>query len=562
MQGQRGVVELDQGSSSGNSTIDPQVYWANTEPGLAFVNTVTTSPERENFRGWNFSDPESAGFGGNPIDLVQPKRDCEWNPTPVSNSNTSSRPHERFEPQNVVQLENVGVQIDGNNSNNSRNSNVDFFRSHHNYPNLNFNNTNSQASESDTLHLFNSPITDSRNSWSASAAENRFHLPEKNDGRLRDSLVGQRVTGKRKIHEITSEQPSASGSLKHLLKGESSEQGSFTGNSSRTSGGLELNILSQSSNPSAKSTSSRFDGDAREGMENSRRNCRRRLNSSRDQDATLNTGFWTPSSSHMHPNSWPQIQPSSYTDPYIQMPEVRPPAPVLLQPTQSQSIVPKNSLMPQNSNPISWNGALNSPSISRQRFPLRRVMQSIPVPFDTRNHRQDPTNWNLFTGNVSSLSLSSDAVGPSLGPTQSTLWPPIQIRPHQLRSSDNARHTVVLSGSDSETQSNVVRVPNPIQSSAAPEIAPTTATGPRRQQRILLRSAFLMERQNEFFGVPFPHRIATMRDGRGRMMSEVCFKASYFSVSSSTHKYLKINMVLRLYSRFAMHWMEFAGVTI
>lgn len=365
-------------------------------------------------------------------------------------------------------------------------------------------------------------------------------LSERIEGTPGNSFDGRRLSCKRKSIEGVSAQSSAGGNPS-IYQGENS----LHSVSVRQSANTTLSISSSSNypssgNPSAEQQNPRVattlnvgtsDGhpqNAAVSTENSRRNCRVRINP--PQHVTSSPNQWPSGNNLRSSDFWSTHQSSNPFIPFNQPLEPRiavvggssdGQAPALPVP----GLVPNMHLFPVNVASSSRSGSSSrSPAIAGQRSASREETSSRSLPrntilehsvtpphADVRHLMQHSSNWSLAPSSQAaptSQAGSSSRSVQSSGPT----WIPHQNAPsqYQRRLPVVARRSLIPSGSGQS-----INIPAP------PSGLSNTLQELNNQRAAILRSLQQMRSTSAILGDPSSVRSLATRESRSRVLSEI-----------------------------------------
>ncbi|XP_058081684.1 probable E3 ubiquitin-protein ligase HIP1 isoform X2 [Magnolia sinica] len=595
MQGQRGTVqslpetfEFDHASSSSNPAVDQPLYWNNMlnpvdmrnspdflyspgDPNISFTNTV--SHEDGSLTSWNLSGPSSSNHAQNQSSHEEAKMDHGWTASVTTHSGSGLRLGERrFEPSNILTLENVNINLNANQDANGpfhlQNSSPDDVP-----PNATFNagfvGNGGQVMEAGLCPNLYKPggseteqIPSAGSSSDATPSGTVDYLADDNDGnRPGCSLDSRRLSCKRKTLEGVSGSSSLSGSPSCFQRAESSVWHTVPArHNAASSSNISSSVEHFSGVSQDEQMNPRFDVGMRipsdyhpalsiaGNAETPQRNFRMRINPAHQQESATPTLWTPPGSAIRRSHIWSSQQPSSSRVLPINQPLDSRSAAASTS-SQTQSRAPHVPGFPQNVHPFPWNGAVdarsgsssNSPVISGERASAlreegnsRSMPRSIPelpmfVPAtDIRHLTQDPTSWNLANGNINIPGnvASGSRIGSSSGvhpPPAPSTWIPHHNPPtrHHRRLSEVVRRSFPSSGSGSVGQNSYFPPPRTAPASSHEMVLPSGAG--HQVQQSYLRSAFLMDRQGDgVLGVPLSLRtLATVPEGRSRLSEDI-----------------------------------------
>ncbi|KAF8406297.1 hypothetical protein HHK36_008382 [Tetracentron sinense] len=588
------TLDFDHGSSSSNTGMDQQIPWTNmqnpverqlpdyiltpTETNITYGNIV--SHDGRSLSGWNFGEPNSNETMGNRAnDDIEMEHG--WLSSLSVGAGASPRLEEiRYEPTNILSLENINISLSSNQFSNGplslQNSNSDGMPQNVNL-NAGYVGNNGNGGQVTRAcmcpHQFKSggseteqiPYTSGSSDSFGIASGSAGCLTEDNDGGPGCSSGNWRFSCKRKAFEGASGQSSLGGSSSCFQQ---------IGNSvwpavPHYNAASGLIIPTSRENPHDTSPLEQLNPRLGVGMrgvasdnilslnvagnaESSQRNFRMRINPAEQQNSvppnTLSTGSAIRQSHIWSPHQSSRLLPNYSLD-------SRSRAATTNTNPQNQSNSMHIPTLSRNVQHFPWDGTSNliagssssSPVISGERGAvfqeeahsrsMRRYIseRSMFLPAtEMRNLAQDPTSWSLANGNISipgniastSRAGSSSGVHPSPTPT----WvphhnPPAQNPQNPRRLPEFIRQSLFPSaGSESGNQSSNFSLlhsgPGPASSQ---EMALSSGIGRQGHHQPYMRSAFGMERQgNGVFGVPYSLRTpAAATEGRSRLLSEI-----------------------------------------
>ncbi|XP_043712911.1 probable E3 ubiquitin-protein ligase HIP1 [Telopea speciosissima] len=582
------TFEFDHGSSPSNPGVNQQLFWNNMinpvesrlpeyilspgETSIMYGNAV--NQDGRSLSGWSLGEPSSRGNARSQA-RDETKTEHGWSSTMSAPAAVGSRLEERrFEPTSILSLESVNINLNSNQAANGplflHNSSSDGIAQ-----NINLNegyvessSNGDQAMEDDASpHTFESGGSDMEQIPSGSGSSDPLvtaagassgYILEENDGRPGCSLDGRRLSCKRKALEGTSGQPSLGGGPSWFQQAESSAWHAVparnNGASSSSVPTLEnppvINPVEQPIQrfgvgmrvpPGGHPASSvAVSGDS------SQRNFRVRVNHVQSQDSVSPNPLLT-GSAIRNSHVWASHQASRML-PFNQSSESRlSSSQANVNPPQSQSHVMHIPGLGRNVHPFPWNGSSNSRAGSLSSSPvvagersaaLREEANPRSMPrtivehpmfvsaTEMRTLAQDPTSWNLPSGNVNILgnAASTSRIGSSSGvhPSAPT-WIPHPNPPslHQQRLSEFVRRSLFTSESGAQASTFPALRSGP--SGSSQEMVLPSGASHQGHHRPLSRSAFLTERQGDgVLGIPFSLRtLAAAGEGRNRLVSEI-----------------------------------------
>ncbi|XP_077224785.1 putative E3 ubiquitin-protein ligase HIP1 isoform X2 [Tasmannia lanceolata] len=569
MQGQKSTVqslpdtfEFDHGSSSNNSSIDPQLYWNNmlnpvdalSLPDYLLSPSAYVNNDSGSLNSWTLGESSSGDHTLNQSSHDEAKAEHGWNTSLTTHAIPGLRLDERrFEPTNILSLESVNLNLNSDQVASEpllfQNSNSDDIPPSRNL-NAGFVGNGGQVMEA------GNGSTDP----CATASGTVEYFVEDGDGRPGCSLDGRRLSCKRKTIEGISGQSSLGGSssvghsVGHAVPARHNAASSLS-ISSPTDNFSGVNPREEHFNPRFGVRIRGIASDCHPGSgiagnaETSQRNFRMRINPAHQQDSTT-PNLWPPGNSIRRSHVCSPLQLSSRSLPFNHSLDLRPSATSTSSP-QAQYPVPHIPGFPSHTaHPYPWSGAPNSRPgssssshvIAGERPSLReeansrgmpRNMSEHPMlvpPTEMRNLTQDPTNLSLINrnistpGNIASSSRvgSSSVVHPSPGSTRVPHQDPLGQYPRRL--SEAVRRSLFLSsGTESETQSGSFPPLHSVASTSSQEMVLPSGDVYDGHMPSYMRSAFRMDRQGDgVLGVPLSLRsLATAPEGRRRLASEI-----------------------------------------
>ncbi|XP_057973600.1 probable E3 ubiquitin-protein ligase RHG1A isoform X2 [Malania oleifera] len=594
MQGQRGTIsslpetlDFDHGSTSSNTGIEQQICWNNLrnpsenrlpdyilphgDTNVTYLNAIRH--EGQNLGRWSLGQPSSSS-AQNEMSRDEHKMEHGLSSSLIASAGAGPRLEEqRCETTNLLSMDNVNVNFSTNQIANGplllQSSSSDPITH-----NININarfvahgGDNCQVVECPNSYKSGSSINEQIPSTSSSSdpfgAHSRTagYLVEENDGRPGCSLDGRRLSCKRKALDGSVGQSSMDGSssfqhaessIWHAVPAHNNAGGSLT-ISTPSDNFLGVGPFEQvnprlgigaAGGPSDNVPSLTEAGSA----ESSQRNFRMRVNPSHQQDS-LPPNLFSRGSSVGHFNV------SSPGQSLRLLPVNHSPDLGLAQTTdstssQNQSFVVRVPPMPRNVHSFRWNGASSSRSgnssnsvISGVRdASLREESNSRSLPrnisehpmfipaADLRNSAQNPTNWNLASGNISipgnvastsRTGSNSGAAHPSSASNRVPHRNPSSQYPRRL--SEFVRRSLFSSvGSDSGGQGSNH---SPLHSDPAPspEMLLPSGAGSQGHHQSHSRSALWLDSQGDSV-LGFPHSLRNFSagsEGRSRLVSEI-----------------------------------------
>ncbi|KAL5987804.1 hypothetical protein ACLOJK_035558 [Asimina triloba] len=584
MQGQRSSVqslpetfEFDHASSSSNHGTDQPLYWngmmnpveIQNLPDYLLSSGDTNTPYTnavghgdEGLASWNLNGPSLSSHEQNQSSHDEAKVEHGWPATVSTHPGPVLRLEERrFEPSNVLSLENVNINLS---SNQDTSQPLHFQNPGANdiHQNATFNAGFVGHVGSETGQIL--PPGSSADPCATSSGTVDYMADEDDVNRPGCSLNSRHLSCKRKALEGVSGSSSLSGGPSCFHRAESSTWHAVP---ARHNSGSSLSISSPAEQfPSVsqdESMTQRFDIGPRMpsdylpalsiagNAETSQRNVRMRINPTHQQESGT-PNLWTPSGNGIRrAHVWSSQHPSSSRHvPFNQPVESRSTAASTSSQSQSRGMPLPGFL--RNVHSLSWNGALdgragsssNSSAVLGDRASnLREEDNSRSLPrggtqelsmflpaTDVRQQTLDSASWNLTTGNtnIPGNVASSSRVGSSSGvhPTPSPALAPHPPPTRHRRLSDAVRRSFTSAGQGSHFP------PLRTASTSSHEMVIPSGASHQGHQHSYLRSAFLMDRQGDgVLGVPLALRnLAVGPEGRSRLSEGQKKKTKFGSV--------------------------------
>ncbi|KAJ4964369.1 hypothetical protein NE237_024308 [Protea cynaroides] len=527
--------------------------------------------------GWSLGEPSSSGNARSQA-CNETKTEYAWSSSLSASAGVSPRLEERrYEPSSILSLQNVDINLNSNQTGNEplflHNSSSDGIAQNINL-NAGYVGSSSNDDEAmegdDSPHTFKSGESDMEQIPSGSSdplgtvGASSGYVLEENDGRPGCSLDGRRLSCKRKVLEGTSGQSALAGGPSWFQQAESSAWHAVPAHNNGASSSRIPSLLETSPGINiAEQSNTRFGVGTRVAPEShpalsvtvsgerSQRNFRVRVNHAQPQDSVppnpLSTG-----SAIRRPREWSPHQ-ASRRFPFNQSSESRPSssAQANVNPPQSQSHVMHIPGLARNVHPFPWNGSSNSRISSsssssviagERNTALREESNPRSMPRTISEHpmfvpatelralAQDPTGWNLPSGNVNILGnvASTSRIGSSSGvhPSPAPTWIPHHSPPslYPQRLSEYVRRSLFASGgSESGGQNNTLPALRSGPSGSSQEMVLPSGASHQGHHQPHSRSAFWTERLGDGVpGIPFSLRsLAAAGEGRNRLVSEI-----------------------------------------
>ncbi|KAK9287300.1 hypothetical protein L1049_015713 [Liquidambar formosana] len=586
------TVDFDQGSVSNNTSMNQQTSWNNlfnpvenrlpnymlssTEANFTCGNTV--GHDVRSFSGWVSGEPSSSN-PPNPLIDDGIKIENGWSSSFSARAGAGPRLEERrLQPTNIPLHENVNVGSSGNmvssgplflQSSNSNcipqnvNLNAGYMSNGGNNGQGMGSGVSSDLCKSGGSESAQIPSASFSSANVGTSSGSSGFVVEENDGGSGSSLGSWGLSCKRKALEGTSGQSYPGGSSSCFTQAENSVWHTVP---ARNNASNSLSISTPPGNSSSVSTPEQLNPRIGVGMrgvasdvfpslsvtgnaESSFRNFGRRVNSGHQQESVP---FNLSSAGNARRSNVCTPHQSSRPFSFVESLELRSTAGVAANtsasPSQSHVHIPGLS---RTLHPFPWNGASSSRAGSssgsinlsgergvalREEANLRSTSRNngehpmfVPAT-ETRTLGQDPTNWSLATGNMSTPGVvpSTSRIGTSssVHPLPTPSWithhnPPIQ---NQQRLSGFSPWTLFPSV-DSESGSQSAHFPPLPSGPSASSQETVTPSGPNSQghHQPYPRSALLMEGQgDEILGMPHSLRaLAADIEGRHRLISEI-----------------------------------------
>ncbi|KAL2520928.1 RING/U-box superfamily protein [Forsythia ovata] len=590
MQGQRSAVStlpenicFDNGSASNDAGIDQQISWNNMQPSSQHllpdymiqssdtnVSYLNHANQEENLSGWN-----SGGSSSNAAmsHVGQNERETErgWSSlTSVRSGAAFTLEERRYEPSNILSLNNVDVNLNSIQPTNGylQTTSPDSFPQDLNMSSGSLDN-DEDCQVVERPNAYKSVGSSDERMPSASSSSYPFGVPsgsggyamEENVGRPGCSVDGRRLSCKRKVLEGNVGQSSGSGSSNYFHHAESSlwhalpapqHATSSVNMSTPTENNLSMNVQGQS-NPrhglgfGVNASATPLTSNATIIDESSRPNFRLRINGSPQQGSVPGHLFSTEvdvgdanalssqaqhsSRLHVRNNAFDSRPASAAENGSFHVPSALMHVPYVRRNPQSR-----------------WNGSSSSrissssgsaipgerDAVLYEEPPVRNVPRNLSehpmfVPaIDARSSSQNPTNWGVaggntgIAGNVAATppSSSRSRVSSSIPP-----WVPHRSSPqHPRRLSEIVRRSLLSSaGTESVGQSSNHALLRSGSSAAPQETTLSSGSGNHRHHLSNSRSAMLLERHLDgAFGAPYSLRtLAAAGEGRSRLVSEI-----------------------------------------